>query len=130
MMKRLTLASLGLVAACAAQPHNDVYAELLPATAPGFADIAACDIRETPTPHGVRLEAVVQAGEAVHGAYEFVISAGGAGGTSDVTQGGPLDLAPGDVVTVGSAELPQGRYRATLTLRDAAGELCHLERSA
>ena len=129
-MKRLTLASLGLVAACAAQARNDVYAELLPATAPGFADIAACDIRETPTPHGVRLEAVVHAGDAVHGDYAFVISARGAGGTSDVTQGGPLDLAPGEVATVGSAELPQGHYRATLTLSDEAGELCHLERSA
>ncbi|MBA3069296.1 MAG: hypothetical protein FP825_12570 [Hyphomonas sp.] len=130
MMKRLTLAALGLVAACAAQPRNDVYAELLPATAPGFADIAACDIRETPTPQGVRIEAVAQAGEAVHGDYEFVISARGAGGASDVTQAGPLDLAAGEAATVGSAELPQGHYRATLTLRDAAGELCHLERSA
>lgn len=130
MMKRLTLASLGLVAACAAQTRNDMYAELLPATAPGFVDIAACDIRETATPQGVRLEAVVQAGEAVRGNYEFVISARGAGGTSDVTQGGPLDLSPGEVATVGSAELPQGHYRATLTLSDEAGELCHLERSA
>jgi hypothetical protein len=130
MMKRLTFAAFGLVAACAAQTRNDVYAELLPATGPGFADIAACDIREIQTPQGVQLEAVVEAGEAVRGTYEFVISARGAGGVSDVTQGGPLDLAPGEIATVGSAGLPHGRYRATLTLSDAAGELCHLERSA
>lgn len=130
MLNRLTIAALGLVAACAGQTRNDVYTEVLPSSALGFVDRTTCDIRETSTPQGVRLEAVAQAGEAVHGAYEFVITARGAGGTSDVTQDGPLDLAPGEAVTVGSAELPQGHYRATLTLRDAAGELCHLERSA
>ena len=143
MMKRLAVLTLGLVSACAVPARNTAYTDFQPTgPAPEVADTlragpeappsesVACNIRETRTPNGMRIEAVVHADRAIAGAYDFTITAYSSGGSSDITQGGPLDLAAGDHAMVGTAEIPAGRYRATLTLSDAAGDLCHLERSA
>lgn len=143
MIRPMTIAAFGLVTACAAQTHNDVYTELQPSRAAfaagesrqaepeaPFAAGVSCDIRATRTPDGVRLEAVVYADQAARGAYDFVITALSSSGSSDVTQGGPFDLSAGRSTTVGVAEISQSRYRAVLTLNSEAGELCRLERSS
>ena len=141
MMRLMTLSALALVTACAAQARTEAPTESPPSATPlvvaeaariapkaSVASAVACDILATRTAHGLRLEAIAHADRSVHGAYDFVITAQGSGGSSDVTQGGPFDLAAGRSATVGVAEISRGRYRAVLTLSDADGELCRLER--
>lgn len=127
-------AALALVTACAVQTPAEVRTA---AIVPGVlvkgetaapAPLAGCRIRETKTANGLRLEAIVDADHAVYGAYEFVVTAKGPGGNSDVSQGGPVDLAAGERATVGSAEFSGKRYRAFLAFRDAHGALCETER--
>jgi len=141
-MMRLTIgAVLVLVAACAAPARTEAPAEppslttsiFVPdgsraSTAPRVRSAVACDIRATRTARGLRLEAIAHAERAVRGLYDFVITAQGSGGSSDVTQGGPFDLTAGRSATVGAAEISRGRYRAVLTLGDADGEFCRSER--
>lgn len=143
MMKLMTIAGLALVTACAAQPHTEASTEVLPPdTAYAETNVmraspasperftASCDIYAAHTAKGLRLEAIAQAGQAVQGTYQFVITAQGSGGSSDISQGGPVDLAAGQAATVGLAEISNRRYRAVLTLRDADGEFCRRERSS
>lgn len=125
MLKPMTLGALALVTACAAQSHAGVQTAAPAYLANGP---AACKIRETKTLNGVRLEALIHADRSVYGDYDFVITAYNKGGSSDISQGGPVDLVAGERATVGSAEIPRGRYRAVLTLSDARGPLCNLER--
>ncbi|MFN7178321.1 curli-like amyloid fiber formation chaperone CsgH [Hyphomonas sp.] len=130
MYKLVTLSALALVSACTAQTQPVVYTAAPPVAAPAYSPRAACDIRTTRTPQGLRLEAVAQAGRAVYGSYDFMISAQSSSGSSDVNQGGPLELAAGRSATLGAAEIPRGRYRAVLTLRDAGGEVCRVVRKS
>ena len=126
----LIAAALALVTACAAPAPAPSYALLPPDEARPEAAPAAgadCWIRETRTANGLRLEAIVQADYAVRGSYDFTVTSQGPGGSSDVTQGGEVDLSDGESATVGSAEFSGGRYSAVLTLRDAGGELCSAE---
>lgn len=141
MMKSATTAALILVTGCAAQTQTPSYTELAPPP-PAYAGEPAravppaplpapgvdCDIRTSRTAHGLQIRAVAHAGRPVHGEYDFVITALGSGGSSDISQGGPLHLSAGQSDTVGYAEIPRGRYRAVLTLSDADGELCRSER--
>lgn len=148
-MKRLmTVLALAFTAACAAQAHTDEHKEEAPPAAPAVvagaahastvassatvpsAAAATCDIRATRTARGVRMEAIAHAVEAMRGEYQFVITAQGPGGSSDVTQGGPFALEAGRSATIGSAEISSLRYRAVLALRDAGGDLCRIERRA
>ena len=126
MLKPLTFGALALVTACAAQSHAVAY------TPPGYAanGPAACKIRETRTAQGMRLEALIHADRSVYGDYDFTITAYNKGGSSDISQGGAVDLVAGERATVGSAEIPRGRYLATLTVRDGRHTLCSLERRA
>lgn len=141
MLKPTIGAALALVTACAAQTPASLhtvssaesgpvlFAEAQPGER-GWADTSAalsCDIRATRTSRGLRLEAVAHAERAVHGTYDFTITAQGAGGSSDVAQGGLVDLVPGQRAALGVAEIPDGPFRAVLTLTDAGGELCRLE---
>ncbi len=140
MMKPMIFAALALGAACSAPAQPQVYTVPPTHLVKGAASVpvqavpeiyrepATCRIHETKTAKGVRLEAVAHAGRSVYGEYDFTINAYSSGGSSDITQGGPVDLAAGERATVGSAEIPRGRYRAVLTLSDAGGDLCRLER--
>lgn len=127
-------AALALVTACAVQTPAEVHTvdfvpgEFVKGEAAASAPLAECRIRETPTADGFRLEAIVTADHAVYGDYEFTVTAQGRAGSSDVSQGGPVELASGERATVGSAEFSGGRYSALLTLRDADGALCTAER--
>jgi len=130
MLRMMTLSLLALSAACAAQARTEAAPAPAPAArieaqAPAS---AACDIRETRTSQGLRLEAVVHARTALRAEYGFSVEAKGSGGTSNVTQGGPFEAAAGVSTTVGAVDISRGRYRATLTVRDADGEICRLER--
>ncbi len=141
-MKPMIFAALALTSACAARTPNEVQAVSPTSIAPALGieaartspakpePSAACDIRETKTAKGVRLEAVARSDQALRGTYDFVVTAQTSGGLSDISQGGEIDLAARQQATVGSAEIPRGRYRAVLTLRDATGELCSSERTS
>jgi hypothetical protein len=126
-------AALVLVTACAVQTPPEMHTpafvpgELVKGKAAAPAALAECRIRETPTAKGFRLEAVVEAGDAVYGDYEFTVTAKGSAGSSDLSQAGPISLAAGKHATVGSAEFSGRRYRALLSLTDAEGELCSAE---
>lgn len=125
MLKPMTLGALALVVACAGQSYAGVNTAAPAYLANGP---VACKIRETRTPQGVRLEAEIRADRSVYGDYDFVVTSYNKGGSSDISQGGAVDLASGERATVGSAEIPRGRYRAILTLSDARGPLCDIER--
>jgi len=129
MWKPITLGALALVTACAAQSYTGVQtvSPAYQASGPG-APAADCRIRETPTPQGMRLEAAVKTDHAVYGDYDFTITSYSSGGSSDIMQGGPVDLLAGERTKVGSADIPRGRYRAVLVLSDADGALCSAER--
>lgn len=140
MKTLISVAALAAIAACAAQSPIAAYADPAPLVAhPPIKDSvrtayaepvpsAACKIRETRTANGLRLEAIAQSDHVLQADYEFSISSKAAGGSSDVTQGGGVDLAAGRSATLGVAEIPRGRYRAEFTLYGPDGELCRLER--
>ncbi len=109
--------ALSLASGCAAQTPPALYAVPEP---------GACEIRETRTANGLRLEALAHAGYDLRADYTFEISAR----STDVTQGGPVDLAAGDSAVIGAAEIPRGAYRATLSLADGGGELCRRVRQS
>lgn len=139
----LTAAAVAMMACTAAAPANEnptpiaVAAPIEPATplaasAPTLASADAqsawCDVRVTPTRHGAQFEALAR-GE-TPASYELVITKRDGGGSSDIVQSGDVDLAGGDTQSLGGAEisLERGaRYRATLTLSDADGEICSTE---
>ena len=89
----------------------------------------SCDLRARPTANGVVIEAVARADHAFDGQYELVIAKSGGGGAADVNQSGPVSVAAGEAVTLGSTELgADGHFRAQLTLSDASGVVCRQER--
>lgn len=115
MLKPMIGGALALVSACAVQTQSQAHT---------LSHAGACEIRETLTPRGVRLDAIAHADYALRGDYAFTVTARGDANASDITQAGPVDLAAGESATVGTTEIPDGAYRATLTLTDTAGELC------
>jgi len=143
----LTLTALGAIAACAAaaSPNPQMAAtNVAPLAAPATTNVAsappnlgegvrsrmACDIRATPTPHGVTISAVLNAADAITGDYNMVITKIGASGSSDVNQAGPFQAARGERVTLGETELGLGRgdrFHAVLTLTGADGQVCRQE---
>ena len=156
--KFLAIVALSALAACSAAARPSMgaldqvsapstptapLAEAPPPSAQANASVVApapryqqtsCDIRTTPTRHGVQIEGVVHAARAVSGEYELVIAKGGGAGASDIRQGGPFTASAGQSVTLSSSEISVergGHYRATLTLRDAHGvEICRRSISA
>lgn len=91
------------------------------------APIVSCDIRMRRTANGVLIEARAFADRDIAGEYDLAIVKSGGGNTSEINQGGPLDILAGSTVTLGQNELsiePGARLRAVLTLRDEGGELC------
>jgi len=145
----LSLAAFIVMAACAAtaSPNRRADAAATPSPRPvahpeqvasasvsaphGAAgrDAVSCDVRARATANGVRIQAVARATRPFNGEYELVITKSGGGGSSDVTQSGPVAVGAGETVTLGSTEVgADGRYRAVLTLRDEASEVCRLER--
>jgi len=156
----LVLTALSTIAACAAAaaPSAQVIAHAAPALeapatelagpppAPVIATTAqreaapveqisassrpACDIRATPTSHGVAISAVMTARAPISGDYELVITKSGPNGSSEVQQGGAFNAGRGERVTLGQTELGLDhgdRFHAVLTLTDADGRVCRDE---
>ncbi|MBI3437354.1 MAG: hypothetical protein HY054_01650 [Proteobacteria bacterium] len=91
--------------------------------------VPACQIRMSPTANGVLIQATARADRPFDGEYALIVTKSGGGGSADINQGGPVSVAAGEVVTLGSTELgADGRYRAVLTLSDGSGEVCRQER--
>ena len=136
------LTALALVTACSASagPYATPYVAPAAATPAPPAEAAAtvptragatCDIRTTRTARSVRIDAVAHAQRAFTGRYELLVRSSGGANASDIVQQGPVDFAPGAVVTLASSEIGaahRGHTDIILTLRDANGVVCHLER--
>jgi hypothetical protein len=112
------IAGLSALAACAASAQ--------PIEAPQRADLG-CEVRFTPTRHGLRIEAVAEGGYAARGEYQLVVRKSGRNGSSDIVQGGPFELSADSELTLSASEfnLERGdRYSAELELYNADGIAC------
>lgn len=92
----------------------------------------SCDIEVHRTSRGVRVTPIVNAGRSISGEYSLVITKHGAGGSSDVSQGGPFDAARGERVELASSEFSMERgakFRAVLKVRAGGDEVCRDIRS-
>ena len=91
---------------------------------------AACRIAIRRTSEGVALKAIVTARRPLEAEYAFVVTKSGGAGSSDISQGGPLDLRAEESATVGSADVSMGRgsrLRATLEVRQGRRTICRAE---
>lgn len=87
----------------------------------------SCVIDVDRTARGIRITPVVKSGRSLSGEYSLVITKDGAGGSSDINQGGPFEAVRGERVELGSSEisLERGaRYRAVLKVRADGREIC------
>lgn len=87
----------------------------------------SCVIDVDRTANGIRITPVVKSGRALAGEYSLVITKHGAGGASDISQGGPFDAARNERVELGSSEISLERgahYRAVLKVRADGREIC------
>lgn len=124
----IALAALAALTACSATAST--------ASSQAFAandsvSEASCEVRLTPTRHGLRIEALAHAPYALAGEYDLVVSKSGPNGSSDVSQGGEFEAEAGEDVTLSATEfnVERGdRYRARLILSDDGAELCRDER--
>ena len=95
------------------------------------ADDLLCEIRATPVPGGVELEAVASGNRALTGSYSFTIEKSGPSGDSKIAQGGEFSLRRGAEQVLGSAGLGLAgadSYSARLVLTDTSGAvLCEAE---
>lgn len=112
----LALALMGTVAVGAA-----AFAGTGDTAAPESANGVACEI-VTETANGmVSIEPVVYGTPAATGSYSFRVASSGAGGRSNVSQGGSFSIPSSGAVTVGRVALGAGgSYDAELTV-DVAG---------
>ncbi len=128
------LAALGALAACsaAADPRTDtatsaaLVAEATAAMGPAVPGLS-CEVRLTPTRGGLRIEALAHSGEAFSGEYELVVTKTGTSGSSDITQGGPIEIRDSAELILGAAEFGLDRgdhYQARLSLRGESGATC------
>lgn len=129
MSKHLvTLAAIGALMACSAAARPAASAAL---EAQAASPVLSCEVRLTPTRHGLRIEALAHGAAAAAGEYDLVISKSGPNGASDISQGGAFEVGSDAHVTLSSAEFNIERgdhYRASLALRDETGVLCRDER--
>lgn len=88
-------------------------------------DLPRCEIRAEPNGRGVVLEGLVFADVPLSGSYRFRVSQNGAGGSSQINQGGEFDAAPGAPESVGTVSLGSGpgSFTATLTVSWAGGSV-------
>lgn len=89
--------------------------------------LISCDVDARRTRNGVVIEARAFSERAFAGEYALTIAKSGGGNSSDISQGGPLFIAPGATETLGQNEisLERGaRVRATLTLYADGDTIC------
>lgn len=87
----------------------------------------SCDIDIDRTSSGIRVTPVVRSHKTLSGEYSLVITKSGAGGSSDISQGGPFDAAHGERVGLSTSEFSMERgakFRAVLKVRAGGREVC------
>jgi hypothetical protein len=87
----------------------------------------SCEIDVYRTSNGIRVTPIVRAGKSLSGEYSLVITKSGAGGSSDISQGGPFDAARGERVKLSASEFSMERgakFRAVLKVRADGREVC------
>lgn len=103
-------------------------APILPA---GATQPFTCDIAQQARGPGLMLTGIVRATQPLRGNYSLVVTSQGAGGSSNVTQGGSF-TAPANVATqLGSVMVNSGagsRFSASLHIQSEDGQTCDAER--
>ena len=81
-------------------------------------DLPRCEIRAEPNGRGVVLEGLVFADAPLKGTYRFRISQRGAGGSSQINQGGEFEATPNEPASLGTVSIGSGpnSFSATLTV--------------
>lgn len=67
-----------------------------------------CEILTDTSDGMISLEGVVHAASALAGTYSFTVRSSGAGGSSDIEQGGAFEAAKGETVSLGEMSLGSG----------------------
>lgn len=75
-----------------------------------------CEIEARSSGGMLVLEGVVHAGRPITGSYEFRVSGGGSGGSSNISQGGDFTAGPDGTARLGQVSLGGGRYDADLAV--------------
>lgn len=91
-----------------------------------------CDIEVLRTSRGIRVTPIVNANRSLSGDFTLTITKDGAGGSSDVSQGGEFDARRGERVELSSSEFSMERgakFRAVLKVRAGGNEVCRDVRS-
>ena len=90
-----------------------------PASREGLAPpLPRCEIRAERRGNAIALEGLVFAPRAASGSYRLRVSQRGAGGSSEITQGGEFTVAPDGVGSLGTVSLMSGgSYTATLRVQ-------------
>ena len=91
-----------------------------------------CDIEISRTSRGLRVTPVVHANRSLSGDFTLVVTKDGAGGSSDISQGGEFDARRGERVELSSSEFSMERgakFRAVLKVRAGGNEVCRDIRS-
>lgn len=91
-----------------------------------------CDIEVSRTSRGIRVTPVVHANRTLSGDFTLIVTKDGAGGSSDISQGGEFDARRGERVELSSSEFSMERgakFRAVLKVRAGGNEVCRDVRS-
>ncbi len=108
--------ALGGVAAASVVPANAVAA-------------VECEIHATAVPGGLRLESVVYGMPGSSGAYQLTLARSGAGGSSNVSQGGDFEIDGSGQAVVSVTEFNRSHrdnYNVEMTVEDFSGvSYCH-----
>lgn len=91
-----------------------------------------CDIEISRTSRGIRVTPIVNANRSLSGDFTLTITKDGAGGSSDISQGGEFDARRGERVELSSSEFSMergARFRAVLKVRAGGNEVCRDVRS-
>ncbi len=124
----IAIAALSALLACAATAASEDSSGPEAINRPSG---AGCEVRLTPTPQGLRIEALALFSSPMSGEYDLVITKDGPSGSSDVSQGGPFEALANAELTLSAAEFGLARgdhYSARLLLRNESGVLCRDER--
>jgi hypothetical protein len=89
-----------------------------------------CDITATPSDGMIAIAGIVSANTSLSGSYQIRVRSQGAGGSSNISQDGDFDAAPGAPATVGEVTLSNNgaNYSVTLAI-DAGGTSLQCEKT-
>lgn len=93
---------------------------------------ARCEVRLTQIPEGLRIAGVVHGRPGVSGVYRLQLTKSGAGGDSQVSQGGAYTISASSETTVSESDFnlaPGDVYRVSMTATGATGAM-HCDRRA